>query len=193
MANTFFKFIILFFIGTLINFNTAFSEEVQKKEKMPFPHKAHFEVIQKRENICLACHPFLAIDIEDKKLDKELNDIMKKPGKEICHSCHMLEKTASSQCVLCHRNMNKILPESHAFDYIEKHVFDAKINSKSCDECHTSPSFCTNCHFKRNGIKNRTHKGWYLNSHGIEARIKPHMCDQCHKKFFCTNCHKGKL
>lgn len=166
-------------------------EKREAMEDLYFPHKAHMEALKERGDPCLSCHPFLKNTITDTKTVDELNVILNEPLEAICHSCHVDELTAPSECTLCHKRPETIWPDNHNFDYTSNHGGDAKLDSSDCARCHISPSFCTDCHFSRDDSRAPVHGSGYQGVHGIDARISPGRCGKCHHMMFCSDCHRA--
>lgn len=165
-------------------------EKREERSDLYYPHKRHFDVMKEEGDPCMRCHPFSGNTVTDLDILDKLNVIANEPLESICHSCHVVELTAPSQCRLCHKEIGKIRPESHGSGYVENHGFDARRNGSGCAECHISPSFCTDCHFRRERSRERIHGAGYRSSHGIEARLSPGRCGKCHSERYCRDCHE---
>jgi len=165
-------------------------EKREAREDLYFPHKAHMDVLKERGDPCLTCHPFLKNTIKAAKTVDALNVILNEPLEAICHSCHLDELTAPSECALCHKRPETIRPKSHTFDYRSSHGGDAMRGSSDCTRCHIAPSFCTDCHFGKDDSGARVHGPAYVGGHGIEARLSPGRCGKCHNRMFCSDCHR---
>lgn len=166
----------------------------EKREGMAdlyFPHNKHMKALKKKGDPCMLCHPFSPTDITDIKTLEKVTVIANEPLEAICHSCHLVELTAPSECRLCHKDPAKIWPDKHNYKYKRNHAEDARVDPDWCKKCHMSPSFCTNCHFRRDQSARRVHSMGYRGSHGIEARISPGQCGRCHNSRYCRDCHKG--
>ncbi len=159
-------------------------------EDLYFPHNLHMETMNEVGDPCMSCHPFSPNRIKDEEILKDLTSIINEPLEAICHNCHMKELSAPSECRLCHKKMERIIPDDHRFDYIHNHTTQAGLNNSSCENCHPNPTFCTNCHFKRNRLSHQYHNSWYISDHGIDARVSTGSCGKCHNGSFCANCHE---
>ncbi len=178
----------------------------QKKEKswwqkrdersdIYYPHKAHFDAMEKEGDSCLLCHPFNENSVTDQKQFEKLNVISNEPLEAICHECHVSKLTAPSRCELCHDDPEKIWPKDHNLDYIAHHGEDARLDAsrakdEQCSSCHIDQSFCSDCHFRRDKTDRREHSLGYRASHGIEARMNAASCSRCHNIGYCSDCHR---
>lgn len=160
-----------------------------------YPHKAHFDAMEKEGDSCLLCHPFNKNSVADLEQFKKLNVISNEPLEAICHECHVSKLSAPSRCELCHDDPKKIWPSDHDLDYVTHHGEDARLDSsrpedKQCSSCHIDQSFCSDCHFRRDKIQRRIHGLGYRASHGIEARMNAASCSRCHNISYCSDCHR---
>jgi hypothetical protein len=166
-----------------------------------FNHQAHLDGEFKAKNIqCSHCHNF---DLDPKSKEIKLNEfakgsIFKVPVKQICHECHQSSNpehvNAPQTCFTCHRNMdsiNKIKPPNHInLAWKSSHATEARVNSDSCMNCHTT-SQCAKCHLQRNNIEMKNHPRNFKFTHSVQARATPQRCDACHTKSYCISCHAG--
>lgn len=165
-------------------------EKRENQADIYYPHNAHLKVMEKMGDPCMICHPFSGNKVKDLKRVEKLNVIANEPLLAICHSCHVEELSAVSECGVCHRDKRKIWPPEHNYDYKNRHGEDARLDSAGCAKCHLSPSFCTDCHFRRDRYGRKEHSLGYRGSHGIDARISPGECGKCHNTWFCNDCHR---
>lgn len=190
-----FTIAFIFSILTLPLFAAEKKEKTwwEKREGQPdiyYPHNAHKEVMEKKGDPCMICHPFSGTAIKDIKLLERLTPTVNEPLLAICHSCHMEELSATSECGICHKDPQKIWPDDHNYDYKNRHGEDARVEPARCVRCHKSPSFCTECHFMRDRMGRDVHNLGYRGSHGIDARISPGDCGKCHNSSYCKDCHR---
>lgn len=165
-------------------------EKRENQAEIYYPHNAHKEVMEKKGDPCMICHPFSGTTIKDIKLLDKLTPIVNEPLLAICHSCHLEDLSATSECSICHKDPRKIWPEDHNYDYKNRHGEDARVDSEGCGRCHKSPSFCTDCHFMRDRLGRKVHGLGYRANHGIDARISPGECGKCHNSSYCKDCHR---
>ena len=114
---------------------------------------------------------------------------------------HPVEVTGLPMCSDCHTDSRAAL--NHTSDYITRHKFYARQQSRTCGACHKE-SFCSDCHahkeelkpsdkFKDSPERALPHRGDYLNQHKIDGRINPASCFPCHGRQNnerCQLCHK---
>ena len=170
----------------------------QKRDKRTdiyYPHKVHFEVMEREGDSCLLCHPFNKNSVTNIKQYEKLNAIANESLEAICHECHVTQLSAPSNCELCHDDPKKIWPKDHNLDYISHHGEDARLDSArpeedQCGSCHIDLSFCSDCHFRRGKTKRREHSLGYRASHGIDARMSAASCSRCHNINYCSDCHR---
>lgn len=170
-------------------------QERDERTDIYYPHKAHFDAMEKEGDSCLLCHPFNKNSVTDLEQFKKLNVIANEPLEAICHECHVSKLSAPSRCELCHDDPKKIWPRDHNLDYISQHGEDARLDSsrpedKQCSSCHIDQSFCSDCHFRRDKTQRRVHGLGYRASHGIEARMNAASCSRCHNISYCSDCHR---
>ncbi len=163
----------------------------KKRESLYFPHNVHFRILKDRGDPCMRCHPFLPNQVREPGLIREITRIVNEPLKGICHSCHVVDRTASSECTICHLNPEAIRPEGHGKDYTYLHGYDALKDRPRCSDCHVNTGFCTGCHFRRDTARKVLHGIGYRKRHGIDARLSTGRCARCHSNPFCNRCHTG--
>jgi len=156
-----------------------------------YPHKAHFEAMEKEGDPCLMCHAFSKNSTTDPQRLKAINTIANEPLEAICHDCHMVRQTATTDCELCHTDMAAIWPADHDFDYSHNHSEAARLDRGECQSCHLDLSICTDCHFRRDRARQREHLPGYRSSHGLDARLSGIGCSRCHNASYCSSCHRG--
>lgn len=191
-------------ISTLARENTQAPDNTEKspdkqswwqnrtlKDDLYYPHKVHNEVMTRSGDSCFLCHSFSKNTVTNKNQLKALNQIANEPLLAICHSCHVDQRTASSDCNICHSDKTSIWPEDHNFDYLKHHRLDAENNSQSCQSCHLDLNFCTDCHFNHNTPGNN-HPPGYIGRHGVDVMRNTGECASCHLPDFCSDCHRGR-
>ena len=164
----------------------------KRKEQRPelyFPHKLHEEAMEQSGVTCLACHPFNATRESDPATAAALAAVANEPLEAICHSCHVVDRSAPSECRLCHPRPETIWPRDHDFDYVRLHGAAAD-DEEACRACHLDLNFCVDCHFRRDAMARRVHGLGYRQSHGLEARLDPAGCGSCHNASYCFDCHR---
>jgi hypothetical protein len=105
-----------------------------------------------------------------------------------CTQCHN-NRSAPSECSVCHVNVNALKPASHSIRWLDasEHGVQARVNKASCDACHQQSS-CDQCH--RGQRSTRLHDVNYRFSHGIDAKTQTARCATCHDtQRFCSSCH----
>jgi hypothetical protein len=171
---------------------TSWWEKRHQQTEFYFPHNAHLKIMQKRGDLCMACHPFTGTPKTTLKQQRQLTQLANEPLKAICHQCHLLERSAPLDCKICHKNINKIRPKDHGQNFIDFHGAEAKQNEAQCRSCHLEMSFCTNCHFQHNNNQHIKHPLGYRNQHGLDARLDATACGKCHNTHYCRDCHRGR-
>jgi hypothetical protein len=164
-------------------------EKRDQRSDIYYPHKLHYETMEKEGDSCLLCHTFQKNEEHDETKRKPLNIIANEPLMGICHHCHVDEKRAPWRCDLCHDDNKKIWPADHNSGYIQNHGEDSQQNMEICANCHLDRKFCTDCHFSRDTLGTGYHPLGYVNRHGLESRMMPANCSQCHNSFYCKDCH----
>ena len=163
-----------------------------KRADIYFPHNAHMSVMQKRGDLCMACHPFTGTPKTSIQQQQKLTHLSNEPLEAICHECHVVERSAPLDCKVCHTDISKIRPKDHGLNYNDFHGATAKRNEAKCRTCHIEMSFCTNCHFRHNNSQRIKHPLGYRDRHGLDARLDASACGRCHNASYCRNCHQGK-
>ena len=164
-------------------------EKRQQRADIYYPHNIHKKIMESNGDSCLLCHAFSRNVILDKSLLSDVTVISNEPLEAICHDCHVVEKSAPTECALCHPAPEKVWPSDHNFNYKFNHGADAKRNIDECEYCHIETRFCTDCHFKRNTDKRDVHNLGYRYSHGLDAQANALECGACHQQRYCRNCH----
>lgn len=155
-----------------------------------YPHNIHNDVMTEKGDSCFLCHSFSENLETNRDRLSAINEISNEPLLAICHSCHVDEQSAPSECNICHSDKKSIWPEDHNFDYIKHHGVDADNNGKSCEGCHLDLNYCTDCHFNRQSGMNNNHPLGFLGRHGIEVRNNSAECASCHLPNYCSDCHR---
>ncbi len=163
---------------------------IDKRPDIYYPHNAHDDAIKTAGLTCLSCHPFTKTNEVELSVIRELGVISNEPLEAICHSCHVVDRSAPTQCKLCHPDPKKIWPKDHNINYVDLHGHDALKDEKICTTCHLDLNYCVDCHFRRDSTARRVHNLGYRLSHGLEARMDPQKCGSCHNPSFCFDCHR---
>jgi len=176
---------------------TTWWKKRNKQQDIFYPHKAHYQVMDKMQDSCMLCHSFNGNNVNGAKMHdtkklKAFTAIVNEPMKAVCHSCHVEEKTAPATCSLCHTEKTDIWPADHNINYLQSHGIDAKHNEQACDSCHLSKQFCSDCHFRRQPRGGIFHPLGFLGRHGSEVQFNPSECGTCHNQQYCTDCHRRK-
>ena len=166
-------------------------QQRQDRSDIRYPHKAHFEVMERAGDPCIMCHPFSKNETTDPRRLRAITTIANEPLEMICHECHVAEQNAPTACDLCHTDMAAIWPQDHHFDYIYNHAEAARRDRGECQSCHLDLSTCTDCHFRRDRSRQRQHLPGYRSSHGLDARLSTIGCSRCHNASYCIDCHRG--
>ena len=161
----------------------------ERRDLRPFPHRAHREALAKRDDACLACHPFTPVEGGEPDALRRLTAIANEPLEAICHQCHLEERSAPATCTLCHTAPERIRPDDHGADYTRFHA-EAGREPTPCLRCHLELRFCTDCHLRRNPEQRLMHPLGWRQRHGLEARLDPLECATCHTTGYCRDCHR---
>ena len=167
-----------------------------------YDHEFHEKkVFGKLKINCDRCHNFKVssknnIGVALPGLKKQT---FKAPLKELCHSCHQSSEdkysSAPKTCYTCHTSLNQlkaVKPSNHqAVSWESNHGLNAKLDSKSCTQCHSN-SECVKCHAQRNNVRLKNHRFNFKYYHSVEARMSPQKCQTCHSKSECMQCHVGR-
>ena len=108
----------------------------QNRSDIFYPHKPHFDIMEKGGDACMLCHPFSGYstdkytasknNIDEEQLQlKLLREINNEPLEAICHDCHLEKINAPAECALCHLDPATVWPGDHNYDYIKNHAEDA--------------------------------------------------------------------
>lgn len=139
-----------------------------------FPHATHVE----RGMSCAECHG------ETVGAEPQI------PEKALCRSCH---ETVSDggDCAVCHAESEPLRPQSHSAGWTSFHAVEARVNSASCENCHTQKE-CQDCHAGDN-VRPRVHPLSYRFGHAVDARAGELACASCHEdREFCSSCHAAE-
>ncbi|MBK9294992.1 MAG: hypothetical protein IPM57_11235 [Oligoflexia bacterium] len=181
----------------LINliFTNANAADLAKPLNLLFSHKAHQNAFNKTEISCTKCHNFSVKPKGSDPLAEGVPSGLLKVSRKVCHECHMgkISLPRPNQCTLCHKNVEKLMPESHKKNWAKRHGHIAQLNSDACKDCHTDKT-CTQCHTQRDTLKPNVHRPNFRLTHSIEARANPQSCVVCHANTSsCTQCHTRGL
>ncbi|MET0091133.1 MAG: hypothetical protein ABW068_14145 [Candidatus Thiodiazotropha sp.] len=168
-------------------------EKRHLRSDLYFPHKAHEGVMSSSDDACMACHPFNENRILEPQQLQTVQQIYNEPLEAICHSCHMLTRSAPMACEVCHTDMTTVRPADHMDDFTRLHGEAARVDQQGCSDCHIDLNFCTDCHFRRSPGRRVMHPLGYRDRHGLDARIDPTSCGGCHQANYCRDCHRGSL
>lgn len=164
----------------------------QKRPDIYYPHNIHKEVMTNNGDSCMLCHAFSKNVILDEALLKQLAIINNEPLESICHDCHVDERSAPTECAVCHPDPATVWPQDHNFDYKNNHGLDASHSIEECESCHIESNFCSDCHFNRGTSKRDVHPLGYQYSHGLDAQIRAPECGSCHGVKYCVDCHEKR-
>ncbi len=114
----------------------------------------------------------------------------------LCHGCHQKGGVSPVDgaavvrgprpCETCH--LVAVVPPSHGAGWKSGHGVDARMDARSCRDCHKQRD-CLDCHQRKESAQFRVHdRGWEM-LHGIDARTDPTSCDGCHLQADCVACH----
>ncbi|MGE3975466.1 MAG: cytochrome c3 family protein [Bdellovibrionales bacterium] len=178
---------------------SSFSQSDQKYTK-PFPelfsHKSHEKIFLQSSIKCLECHSFSVKSKAQDPLGLPVAGGFIQGSRTRCHECHLgkVNFPRPNQCVLCHRDVVRLMPEDHHRSWMFRHGKIAQMNKESCVACH-STNTCSECHIKRQSQKPTVHPPNYRIFHSVQARANPQSCMSCHStQNSCTQCHqKGGL
>ncbi|WP_456412249.1 hypothetical protein [Thiolapillus sp.] len=165
-------------------------KRADQRPALYFPHNAHDQAMEESGVLCLACHPFSKTDETDPEAVGEMSAVANEPLEAICHSCHVEDRSAPTECRLCHPDPKKIWPRDHDLDYVRLHGPDALEDERACSSCHLDLNYCVDCHFRRDAASHREHGLGYRLSHGLDARMDPQKCSSCHNPSYCFDCHR---
>jgi len=162
------------------------------ESKIKYNHKVHVN----RMIACSTCHA--GVEESDSSGGRHL------PHMGTCTSCHKLNGKENT-CTLCHVskpsgaiiktrfNGVKLVPSSgtlnHHLDWGKRHAKEAKVDKKTCDNCHVQRD-CNTCH---DGVMRpyKIHPNDYATLHAIDARKNTPNCQSCHRlQSFCVDCHR---
>jgi hypothetical protein len=164
-----------------------------------FNHKVHID----RKIECSTCHFSSATgSMEDVKLGTRFQ----LPKMDTCLSCHN-GSTAPAECRTCHISdpsgrmqlafanatlrpmQGDPLGLDHGPRYEFTHAARAKVDRRTCNECHTD-SFCTQCHDSMQKPLS-VHPNDFVTLHAAQARMDMLNCQACHRyQSFCAACHE---
>lgn len=137
---------------------------------------------------CNSCH-----DDVNKKTENQPYHL---PGMVDCMNCH-LKQNVSNACSNCHLPGEKLVPASHAGDFIHNHSDMARnsssviMNRMNCNTCH-STDYCQECH-QGDNLDRLTHPINFEFTHALAAQGKENDCSACHSdRQFCSECHIDK-
>lgn len=186
---------LLILINFLFYFNASQSADLVKPLNQLFTHKAHQKAFKKTEVSCTNCHSFATKPEGNDPLSEGVPKGLIKADRKVCHECHMgkISLPRPNQCTLCHKNVNKLMPDSHKQNWKYRHGKIAQSNSEACKDCHNDKT-CTQCHTQRDTLKPAVHRPNFRLTHSIEARANPQSCVTCHANTSsCTQCHTRGL
>ena len=173
-------FVCLFFLS-FFGFSMSAAKNKKIHPKDMFDHDMHTDNFFAPAKVpCETCH------INDQYVWEGMN-------KDGCHRCHTKLNpimAATSDCSMCHRNW-PVVPSNHKVGWEKTHKTEAKLDPKSCKNCHND-RFCITCHNQRSTIDQVMHKRNYKYFHSVDARANPKKCDRCHQVTYCTRCHSSR-
>jgi hypothetical protein len=166
-----------------------------------FNHKIHFE---KQKGItCETCH----FGASGKGMEEvDLSTRYQLPKMSVCLGCHN-GATAPADCKVCHvvepsgrlqvafataplkPMQGDPLGLDHGPRYEFTHGTRAKVDRRTCGECHTD-GYCATCHDSLQKPLS-VHPNDYITLHPIQAKMDSLQCDACHRfQSFCAACHE---
>jgi hypothetical protein len=123
-----------------------------------------------------------------------------------CAACH-----AQESCVTCHVGsiskavarlarrgpgrgpgvrLERAAPESHTWEFSDRHGPDAGARPSSCEGCHVRQD-CLDCHRPSPGGGSGYHPDGFLARHPSSAYAREANCSDCHNPAqFCQSCHQ---
>lgn len=123
-----------------------------------FSHKSHAATFKRSSISCLECHNFSIKSQNHDPLGVTVPSGYISGSRKRCHECHLgaVQFPRPNQCVLCHRDVQKIMPENHHESWTLRHGKMAQVNKESCLACHTNKT-CSDCHLKKETLKPQVH------------------------------------
>jgi hypothetical protein len=159
---------------------------------------SHSDHIERTKEDCKTCH---------KQLPNPLRTTAMSPSMQACLGCHEHRRDYDQgRCNKCHTNLERyplepIADFSHAGNYVQTHMDDARSAADRCATCHEQ-TFCADCHAKTAPMKielklpervdaDFIHRGDYVGRHAVDAQGEPATCRRCHGSSFCDSCHRA--
>ncbi len=204
--------------------STQYRDLFQPGSSVFFSHQQHAGDMKLK---CETCHQGL------EKVDFSEDAANVFPKMELCTTCHgnvetnaspadttFALKSAPGGCEACHRDLTKLVPESHhETDFVNQHKDFVNVAGpqNDCKSCH-SPATCQECHDASNMAKDLTpgqiyvpstpslsplpthsevtaekvHPDNYRFIHSIDAKGRESNCYTCHdERTFCVQCHNS--
>ncbi len=204
--------------------STTYQDLAPTPSSVFFSHKQHAVNLKLK---CETCHQ----DLDKVEYSKYDPNTFPKMG--LCTTCHgqietnvKAEKTdyamkvAPAGCETCHKDLTKLVPESHhQTDFMSRHKNFVSVSGpqNECKSCHTQAS-CQECHDASNMAKDWTpgqiyipstpslspltthdkltvqkvHPDNYRFTHSIDAKGRESNCYTCHdERAFCVDCHNS--
>lgn len=166
-----------------------------------FNHKIHFE--KEKGITCERCH-FGATGKGMEEVD--LSTRYQLPKMKTCLECHN-GAGAPAECKVCHVTdasgklqvafataalkpmQGDPLGLDHGPRYEQTHGTRAKLDRRTCAECHTD-SYCATCHDSLQKPLS-VHPNDFITLHPVQAKMDSLACDSCHRyQSFCAACHE---
>lgn len=203
---------------------TTYQNLVQTNGPVFFSHQHHAGDLKLK---CEMCHQGF------EKVDYARQNPDALPKMERCVTCHGLVETnvktekvdyvlkaAPAGCETCHKNLTKLVPQSHRqTDFMSQHknFVNASGPQNECKSCHSSAT-CQECHDASNLAKDlapgqiyvpstpslspltthdkltvqKVHPENYRFTHSIHAKGRESNCYTCHdERTFCAQCHNS--
>lgn len=167
-----------------------------------FNHKIHFDKLGKAVT-CETCH-FGADGVGMEEVD--LSTRYQLPKMALCLGCHN-GATAPADCRTCHITepsgriqvsfatapLRPIQGDPLGLDHGPRYEFThgtrAKVDRKTCSECHTD-SYCATCHDSLQKPLS-VHPNDFVTLHPLQAKMDSTACESCHRfQSFCAACHE---
>jgi hypothetical protein len=188
------KYLVFVFIPVLA---------IAQASNLIFSHKLHIKEVGAS---CSDCHDAAGSS-------QAQDDLL--PKSETCFKCH----DSKSECTLCHKDPQHVVPGPGIVSYIDKFSHQAHIHEKQeCHSCHAGietsvyvderhlpamekcmschndnrkVDYCFDCHAKKDHLKPRDHDEAWRAAHGIQAHLDKDACSRCHSDEYCVKCHEG--
>jgi hypothetical protein len=117
--------------------------------------------------------------------------------RESCRTCHsgisprqVQQAPAAAPNRAAGVALQRTPPESHTFEFRDRHGAAAAASPKSCETCHVRES-CLSCHRPDGASNGSYHQDGFLTRHPTAAWNRDANCSDCHNPAqFCQACHQ---